>query len=151
MKANDQTSMYPKLLNSWRHMQEYQGLTFFQVGAMYEGVSDFKFHFPRKGTQTILPFKIRCHTPMIVSSGIRREPIPLRNICPLKLHNVTKQAHWLPFSSTAQTAKNTDLTVKCCHYKNPRWLYSLSIKGKLWNWNKILFFSKLHTKFFSNS
>ena len=43
---------------------------------------------------------------------------------PSKLQDVTKQAHGLPFSPTAQTAKNTGLTVKCCHCKKPRLLYS---------------------------
>ena len=43
----------------------------------------------------------------------------MKSICPL-----TKQAHGLPSSQTAQTANFTGFTVKCSHCKKPQLIYA---------------------------
>ena len=84
--------------------------------------NDCKSHSRGEVYSPFVPFPIRCHTTMTVSSDIRRESTVTRNTCPLSCR--MWQAHRLPFSPTAQTAKNTGLTIKCCHWKKPRLLYS---------------------------
>ena len=95
---------------------------FFQVLKCEQ--NDCRFHSPRRGTQPIRPFP----DPVPYDdNGIERYKEGVDNdekYLPSKLQDVTKQAHRLPFSPTAQTAKNTGLTVKCCHCKKPRLLYS---------------------------
>ena len=43
---------------------------------------------------------------------------------PSKLHNAEKRPHNIPFSPTAQTAKNVGLTIKCTECEKPRLLHS---------------------------
>ena len=83
-----------------------------------------KFHSPRRDIQPIRPFpgpvQYDHNGIKLYKEGVDSD----EKYLPSKLQDVTKQAHGLPFSPTAQTAKNTGLTVKCCHCKKPRLLYS---------------------------
>ena len=56
---------------------------------------------------------------------------PLEKHLPSKIEDISKQSHEIPFTPTAQTAKNVGFVLRCDECNKPRLLYAkLKLKGE---------------------